>query len=156
MLFGLNDIFSGTVAADGTRAAQAVTATAISTNVIDARNSAALAIKDEGIFGQQCWLNVSVVQAFNTLTSLTITLESDSTANLATAPVVHFSQNVVLAGLTAGASVVRVQIPSGDYKRYIGLRYTVAGSNPSAGSLLAEITLDTQRNVGYPSGFTVA
>lgn len=157
MLFGLNDLLSGTVAADGTRSAQAITATAISTNVIDARQPGGTpAIKDEGQFGQELWLVVQVIQAFNTLTSLTVTLESDSTANLATAPVVHFSTGaVLLAALTAGATIARVQIPSGSYKRFVGLRYTVGGSNPTLGSIISFITLDAQRNLGYAGGFTV-
>lgn len=157
MLFGLNDLLSGTVAADGTRSAQAITATAISTNVIDARQPGGTpALKDEGMFGQDLWLVVQVIQAFNTLTSLTITLESDSTANLATAPVVHFSSGaILLASLVAGFTAVRVQIPSGSYKRFVGLRYTVGGSNPTLGSVTSFLTLDAQRNLGYVGGFTL-
>lgn len=155
MLFGLNDIFSGAVAADGTKTAQAITATAISTNVIDMRNAATPALVDEGIVGQEAWLYVGVVQVFNTLTSLTITLESDVASSLASSPVVHATKSVLLAALTAGATVWRIPLPSDDYKRYIGLRYTVVGSNPSTGSIVAEIVLEPQRNVIYPSGYTI-
>lgn len=157
MLQDINTIFSGAIAADGSRTAQAITATAISTNVLDARQPAGTPVlKDEGMFGQDLWLVVSVVQAFNTLTSLTITLESDSTTNLATSPTVHFTKSVLLAGLTAGAQVVKVQVPSDfTYERYIGLRYTVVGSNPTLGSLYAFLTLDAQNNLIYPSGFSV-
>lgn len=155
MLQDLNTIFSGAVAADGTRTAQAITATAISTNVLDARQpNGAPTLKDEGIFGQDLWLNVVVVQAFNNLTSLTVTFESDSASTLASAPVVHFSKTIALAGLTAGAAI-RVQVPSDDYKRYLGLRYTVTGTAPTQGSVMAFLSLDPQRNVIYPSGFTV-
>jgi len=155
MLQDLNTIFSGAVAADGTRTAQAITATAISTNVLDARQpNGAPTLKDEGIFGQDLWLNVVVVQAFNNLTSLTVTFESDSASTLASAPVVHFSRTIALAGLTAGAAI-RVQVPSDDYKRYLGLRYTVTGTAPTQGSVMAFLSLDPQRNVIYPSGFTV-
>lgn len=156
MMQDLNTIFSGSVAADGTRTAQAITATAVSTNVLDARQpGGAPAIKDEGISGPETWLVVQVIQAFNNLTSLTITLESDSAPGLATAPVVHFSKTIALAALTAGTTAVRVLLPSDDYKRYIGVRYTVTGTAPTTGSVMAFITLDAQRNVGYPSGFTV-
>lgn len=157
MLQDVNTIFSGAIAADGTRTAQAITATAISTNVLDARQPAgAPTLKDEGVFGgKDLWLVVQVIQAFNTLTSLTITLESDSASSMASAPVVHFSKTIALAALTAGSTAVRVQVPSDQYKRYLGVRYTVTGSNPTLGSVMAFITLDAQNNNIYPSSFTV-
>lgn len=156
MLQDLNTIFSGAVAADGTRTAQAITATAVSTNVLDARQPGGVpTLKDEGIVGEDLWLVVQVIQAFNTLTSLTITLESDSASSLASAPVVHFSKTIALAALIAGSTAVRVPMPSDDYKRYIGLRYTVTGANPTQGSVMAFLTLDPQRNVIYPGSFTV-
>ncbi len=156
-MFDVNSLFSGTIAADGTRSAQAITATAISTNVIDTRQPRGTPVlKDEGIVGQEIWLNVVVVQGFNTLTSLTFSLESDSTTNLATSPTVHFSKTVALAGLTAGAQVVRVQLPSEfTYERYLGMRYTVTGTNPTLGSVIAFLSLDVQANAGYPGAFTL-
>lgn len=158
MMLDTQLILSGTIAADGTRSAQAITATAISTNVVDLRGNIAQnpALVDEGILGTDLWLVVSVLQAFNNLTSLTITLESDSAAGLASAPVVHFSTGaILLAALTAQTVVARVQMPSADYKRYLGLRYTVAGTAPSQGSVLAYLTPDVQRNVIYPTNFSI-
>lgn len=156
MLFGTQDLFSGTIAADGTRSAQAITATAISTNVIDLRQpNGAPALVDNGIGLPSIWLTVQVIQAFNTLTSLTITLESDSAAALNVAPVVHFSTGaILLANLTANTVLVRAPYPSTDYKRYLGLRYTVTGANPTLGSVIAFQALDVQRTLNYPSGFT--
>lgn len=156
MILDLQTTFSGAVAADGTKTAQAITATAISTNVLDTRNAATPALVDEGLVGNSLWLVVQTIQAFNTLTSLAITLESDSTANLATAPVVHFSTGaILLAALTANTVLARIQLPSADYKRYLGLRYTVTGTNPTQGSLLAYLTANVDRNKVYPSGFTI-
>lgn len=155
MLQDLNTIFSGAVAANGTRSAQAITATAVSTNVLDSRQSGLPATVDMGVGYPTVWLIVNVVQAFNTLTSLQIDLLSDSNSNMSTSPVTHFSKTVLLAGLTAGAQVVRVQIPSDSYKEFIAVKYTVNGSNPTLGSVLAFFTTDPQANVGYPSGFTV-
>lgn len=157
MLQDLNTIFSGAIAADGTRTAQAITATAISTNVLDERQPGGTpALKDVGVFGNHdMWLVVQVIQAFNNLTSLTITLESDSAPGMATAPVVHFSKTIALAALTAGSTAVRVQMPSDQYKRYIGVRYTVTGTAPTQGSVMAFITLDAQNNNLYPGSFTV-
>lgn len=156
MILDLQTTFSGTVAADGTKSAQAITATAISTNVLDLRNGSSPTLVDEALTGKDIWLVVQTVQAFNTLTSLTITLESDSTANLATAPVVHFSTGaILLAALTANTTLARVQLPSADYKRYCGLRYTVTGTNPTQGSILAQLVMDVDRNKVYPTGFTI-
>lgn len=157
MLIDLQSTFSGTTAVDGTKTAQGpITATQISTNVIDLRSPGGTpALQDEGIEGTDLYLVVKVIQAFNNLTSLTITLESDSTANLATAPVVHYSKTVLLAGLTANTELIRVQIPSDDYKRYLGMRYTVTGTAPAAGTILAFLAGTPQRTVNYPTGIAV-
>lgn len=156
MILDLQSQFSGTVGADGTKTPQAITATAISTNVIDLRQpNGAPALVDNGLVGPTLWLVVQTIQAFNTLTSLTITLESDAVAGLSSAPVVHFSKTVALAGLTANTQLIRVPIPSDSFKRYMGLRYTVTGTNPTQGSVLAYLTFDHGANPIYPSGFTV-
>lgn len=157
MILDLQSMFSGTVAADGTKTAQAITATAISTNVMDLRQpNGAPTLVDNGILGMNLWLIVQTIQAFNTLTSLTITLESDSVAGLSSSPTVHFSTGAIaLAALTANTVLARVLIPSGDYERYLGLRYTVTGTNPTLGTVLAYLTPDPARNVAYPSGYTV-
>lgn len=156
MILDLQEKFSGAVDALGVTTAQGpITATTVSTNVLDARNSATPALVDEGMLTGQFWWEVKVIQAFNTLTSLTITLESDVAATLASAPVVHASVTVALAGLTANTTVVRMPMPSGDFKRYIGVRYTVNGAAPTAGTVLSHFVLDTQRNKIYPVGFTI-
>lgn len=156
MILDLQTMFSGTVAADGTKTAQAITATAISTNVLDLRNAATPAAVDEGLVGANTWLVIQTIAAFNTLTSLTITLESDTAVGLGSAPVVHFSTGaILLAALTANTVLARVQLPSADYKRYLGLRYTVAGTNPTLGSILAYLTNGVDRNKVYPAGFTI-
>lgn len=157
MLIDLQSTFSGTTAVDGTKTAQGpITATQISTNVIDLRSVSGFpAIADEGIDGTDLYLNVKSIQAFNNLTSLTITLESDSTANLATAPVVHYSKTILLAALTANQDLIHVQLPSDDYKRYLGVRYTVTGVAPTTGTVLAYMVGTPQRSVNYPTGIVV-
>lgn len=154
MILDTQTIFSGAIAADGTRSAQVITATANSTNVLDLRNAATPSLVDEGLSGPEMWLNVQVLAAFNTLTSLTIAFVSSAATGLGT-PTTHYSVVVPLAGLTANTTVVRIQIPSGDYLRYCGLIYTVTGTPPTLGSIYAFLSQDVQRNVIYPSGFTV-
>ena len=157
MILDLQTTFAGIVAVDGTKTAQGpITATQISGNVIDLRNSSLATLVDEGIHGDgDIWLEVKVAQAFNNLTSLTITLESDTVVTLTNLPVVHATVTLALAALTANTTVARMLLPSGDYKRFLGLRFTVTGTAPTTGTLLANIELDTQRNKTYAAGFTI-
>lgn len=156
MIRDLNTQFDGTVDATGAITASAVTATRISTNVVDLRQAATPLLVDEGISGPELWLIVQVIQAFNNLTSLAITLESDSAVGLATTPVVHYSSGaILLAALVAGFTAVRVQLPSADYQRYVGLRYTVVGTAPTTGTVQAFLTPDIARNKIYPGNFIV-
>jgi hypothetical protein len=60
MILDLQTMFSGSVASDGTKTGQAVTASAISTNVVDLRQAATPATADEGISGAEMWLIVQV------------------------------------------------------------------------------------------------
>lgn len=154
MIMDSQELFAGTIAADGTRAGQAITATALGANVLDLRNSSLLSLADEGISGPELWLVVVVPQAFNNLTTLTITLESSASTGI-TSSTVHATAALPLAALTAGATAVRMQLPSADYLRYLGVRFTVAGTAPTLGTVIAFLTPDINRNVIYPSGFTV-
>lgn len=161
MFLDLQSMFSGTVAADGTKTGQAITATAISTNVIDRAGGLASgfpALEDEGTNPDEQWLIVQAKTAAaggDAAKTITITLESAADAGLTSGPVVHYSTTAILgSAVTAGATLVRVAIPSADYKRYIGLRYTVSAGFTSF-EMLAYITPDPQRNVIYPTGFTV-
>jgi len=137
--------------------AQAVTVTAISTNVIDLRNAATPALVDEGIQDHN-WLVVSVGTAFTAggAGTLTVSLESDSTADLATSPTVHYVSPVIaVASLVVGYEL-RLKLPSGNYERYLGVRFTVATGPMLTGAINAFITPVPQRNVIYPKSFTVA
>jgi hypothetical protein len=158
MILDTQSMLSGTIASDGTRSGQAITATAISTNVMDARAlTGSPTLVDLGTVGADLYLVVQVSQAFNTLTSLTITLESDSTANLATAPTVHYSSGAIaLAALTVNTTLLRLPLPVGaTYKRYLGVRYTVTGTNPTLGTVYANLVMDHGLNTHYPIGYVI-
>lgn len=162
MIIDLQSTFSGTTAADGTKTGQAVnTGTQISVGVLDLRNAATPALVDEGINGfNEMWIVVQVLAAFTTAAAgtLTVTLVSDVLATLASAPVTHATLGAsaqVSATLVAGFTIFRGPLPSADYKRFLGLQYTVA-STFSAGTILAYLTPGIQRNVVYPSGFNVS
>lgn len=141
--------------------AQAVTATAISTNVIDLNPvSGPNTLMDVGL-GEDIYL---VVQTQTTATdsgsdaTLTVTLESDSTANLATSATVHYSTGAIAFATfaTAGSTVAMVKLPPGSYEKYLGVRYTVASGPLTAGAFDAFLTKDVHKYVNYASGFTVA
>lgn len=139
---------------------QVVTATAISTNVYDlwpvgnAVNSNAQ--RDIGV-GEDVYL---VVQVDTTATAagaatVTITLESSTTADLATSPTVHFSSTAYpLANLTGGRTLLAIKLPADAYKRYIGVRYTVGTGPLTAGSFSAFFAKDVQAFRAYTKGYT--
>jgi hypothetical protein len=73
--------------------------------------------------------------------TVTFTLESDSTANLATSATVHWSTAAIAqATLVAGYKVATIKLPSGDYEKYLGVRYTVASGPLTAGKFTAYLT----------------
>jgi hypothetical protein len=139
---------------------QAVTATAISANVYDTNPiSGPNATQDIGL-GDPMWLVVSTaVTATDTSSdaTLTITLESDTVAGLSSSPTVHYSSGAIAFAsfATAGTRLVAIRLPAGAYKRYVGLRYTVAAGPLTAGQFDAYLTHDLQANVAMASGFTV-
>lgn len=159
MIMDLQTMFSGSVSAAGVKTGQGITATAISDNVLDRSGGlTAPTLEDEGLFPSESWLIVQALTAAaggDAAKTLTITLESDTVAALNSANVVHFSSKAITgAQITAGATLVRTPLPSDDYKKFIGLRYTVSAGFTSF-AVTAFITPDVQRNVVYPAGFTI-
>jgi hypothetical protein len=160
MIIDTQATFSTTIAADGTRTGQPITATAISANVIDRAGNLALfpALEDEGLTGPEVWLEVRALNAAaggDAAKTLTITLESAADAGLTSGPVVHYSSGAITgAAIIAGSVLARIQVPSADYKRYVGLRYTVSAGF-TAFNVFAGLVTDVQANKTYPSGFTL-
>ncbi len=143
--------------------AQAVTSTAISTNVLDLNPDVGgldANLQDIGI-GEEVYL---VVQTATTITdvgsdaTLIVTLESDTAVGLATAPVVHISTGTLAFATyaTAGTVIFQGKLPLANYKRYLGIRYTVASGPFTAGAITAFLTKDVQRTKNYATGFSVA
>lgn len=135
---------------------QVVTATAISTNVYDS-------LPQNGGLGnpnvtqnlggfQGAFLVVQVDTPFAGGTSIAVSLESDSTANLATSPTVHFASGAIpLASLVPG-TLLMIPLPYGEYERYIGVRYTVVGTMTGGGALSAFLVRDVQAWRPYATG----
>ncbi|SDV49195.1 Bbp16 family capsid cement protein [Chitinasiproducens palmae] len=136
---------------------QVVTATAVSTNVIDLNPSNANPVQDIGA-GEPVWFvaQVDASAAAAGAATVVITLESDSDPALATAPTVHYTSAAIpVAQLTAGAEPIKVRLPAGAYKRYLGVRYTVGTGPLTAGAFSTFITKDIQNKRQYKSGYSV-
>jgi hypothetical protein len=139
--------------------AQAVTSTAISTNVIDLGPVSPNTTRDIGA-GEPVYL---VIQTETTCTdtssdaTVAFTLESDSTADLATSATVHFSTGAKAFATyaTAGTQVVVTRLPGGEYEQYLGVRYTVASGPLTAGKFNAFLTKDVQNWRSYENNQTI-
>ncbi len=131
---------------------QAVTATAISTNVLDLGETPTL--RDLGHDTPIYLVVQTAVAATDTGSdaTLTVTLESDSTADLATSPTVHYSSGAVAFAdfSPAGTQIAAVALPHGDYERYLGVRFTVGAGPLTAGQFDAFLTTDVQKWQAYP------
>ncbi|HCQ8627385.1 TPA: hypothetical protein OME93_001351 [Klebsiella pneumoniae] len=119
-------------------AAQAITATAASTNVIDTGSN-----KDVGKYGDIPLL-IQVVEGFNNLTSLTVTVQTDDNSAFSSAADV-LSMTNPLASLVLGYKSPVITLPM-KMERYIRLNYTVTGTAPTTGKVTAGITGGVQTN----------
>lgn len=119
--------------------AVAVTASAIS-DVIDLGATPAL----RALAMQHLNLVITCDEAATAAGAATVTfsLESDSTANLATSATVHYSTAAIAkTALTLGSYVCKVPLPiDATYERYLGVRFTVATGPLTAGKFSAYLT----------------
>lgn len=132
-------------------AAQAITASAASTNVIDLLaagipygDDAALA-RDQGLFNIP--LLIQVVTAFATLTSLKVAVQTDDNSSFTSATTVLETEAIAAASLVAGYQFNIDRVPLKTTERYVRLYFTVAGTNASAGAVTAGITAANQNNL---------
>lgn len=131
---------------------QAVTADAASTNQVDigaagtAFGHAAAVRRDIGI-GTHIPIFVAVTEDFNTLTSLTLVLQTDNDVAFGSAKEVARSAAIPLASLVAGYQLQwPALIPEGVDERYVRLYYDVTGTNPTTGKIFAAIVAARQTN----------
>lgn len=135
---------------------QAVTATAISTNVMDLNTAFNYNTGVDIGSGEDIYLVVQVDAAATAAGAATvqITLESSAAAGL-TSSIVHFtSANYALTDMTAGKTLFVVKLPGGTYLRYLGVRYTVGTGPLTAGSFSAFLTKDDQSWRAYARNYT--
>jgi hypothetical protein len=128
--------------------AQAITATAASTNSIDlgapgiVPGQAAAMPVDYGK-GYAIPLLIQVVQSFNNLTSLKIDIELDTTTTFTPDKTITVG-TYLLAQLTAGFIVDFKYVPTGITMQYMQLKYTVSGTAPTLGQITAGIVPSVQ------------
>ncbi len=134
--------------------AQAVTASAYSTNTID------LSVARDVGAGEETHAVFTIDQSFATATSVTLEIVVSANANLSSHATLVQTPAIPIAQLTAGRSPIAIRMPrtiaNALGQRYLGARYTIGGSNATAGQITCNIVKDVQ-DIGklYPSGFTV-
>jgi hypothetical protein len=148
--------------------AQAVTATAISTNVYDlftegvggaASGFSPNTRLDVGA-GEPIWLIVSTaVTATDSGSDATLTVSlvtADNAALSTNAETVYTTSALAFAAFaTAGTRLVAVRLPAYNYRRYLGVNYTVAAGPLTAGAFDAFLVLDADFQKYYKSGITI-
>lgn len=131
---------------------QAVTATALSTNVIDlgvsqaAYGAKASFHRDIGKGAEVPFL-IQVTEDFATLTSLTVTIETSDAEAMTGSTVLMSSGAIAAADLVQGFQVPLQRLPNGVTGRYLAVRYTVTGTTATAGKVTAGVTMGVQTNV---------
>ena len=123
---------------------QVVTATAASTNSIDLGlmktpvGAAGALVLDAGL--SEIPILVQVTTTFATLTSLVVSVEMDDNSSFSSATTVARSEAIPAASLVAGYKFrLPASIPEGTTERYVRLKYTVSGSDATAGKIFAGI-----------------
>lgn len=124
--------------------AQAITATAVSTNVIDLGATGT----DQG---EPVNLLLQVNEAFTAAGAgtLTITLETDDNESFSSATVLLSTGAIPKATLALGYQAAISFLPA-NVERYIRLNYTVATGPMTAGKITAAIVLGRQTNRVFP------
>ena len=127
---------------------QAVTATALSANVIAFNDTGTPPREGSALernlgSGTPIPMLMQVTEDFATLTSLTITLETSANEDMSSSTVLSSSGAILLATLVAGyrPSFTR-HVPDALMSKYFAIRYTVAGSAATAGKMSAAMATE--------------
>ena len=116
---------------------QKITGTAVSENILDLG-------RREVSFGTPVEVFIQISEDFNNLTSLSVKVQTASDEEFS-APIDLIEQTILAADLKKGAVSSIKFLPKGNLG-YMRLVYTVTGSAPSAGSILAGITDGNQES----------
>lgn len=133
--------------------AQAITANAASTNIIDHGIA-----RDLGT-GQDIYLVAVVTTAFTDTGSnstCTVTLETDNDVAFGSPTLAAQTLGVFGALAAIGATLIAKLQPGAVNERYSRLFYTMANGDLSAGAITAFLTSDIQKYTSYPKGYTIS
>lgn len=136
MFIDYENLYSGSLDAAGDLVQQDITATAASANVIDHGQAG----YGEG---EAVDIVVQVTEDFNNLTSLTIDLQTDDAAAFSSPAVVNSLGAIPLASLVAGA-MFRMKLDNWSLEQFSRLNFTVTGTNPTTGGVIAYAQLADQ------------
>jgi len=130
---------------------QAVTATAASTNYMDLGAPATVPGAPAALVrliggANEIPLHVQVTEDFASLTSLTVSIEVDDNTSFSSARTVAATAAIPVAELVAGYITSLTVLPHTIDERYMRLKYTVGGSNATAGKVNASIAAGLQTN----------
>lgn len=133
--------------------AQAITASAASTNAIDLGDTGRVygatvdLVRDVGK-GKSIPLLVQVVEAFDAsgAGTLTVSLQVDADEAFGSPKTVWTSPAIGKADLKPGKVIIPEYIPRGTDERYARLYYTVATGPMTAGKITAGVTMGNQSN----------
>jgi hypothetical protein len=121
---------------------QAITGTAVSTNVIDFGapgtwvHATTPIVDDKGV--SHIPLMVQATEDFDALTSLTITVQQ-ATDEAFSSPVTVYTESILLADLLAGAKTAVRDVPFNTTLRYMRVNYTVVGTDPTVGKITSGV-----------------
>jgi hypothetical protein len=127
--------------------AQAITVTAVSTNVIDLGPIKSGIVRDIGK-GKPIPLLIQVIEQFTAggAGTLTVALQVDNDEAFGSPKTVWTSAAFALATLKPGFVVTPEWIPRGTDERYMRLSYTVGTGPMTAGKVTAGVTMGNQSN----------
>lgn len=132
--------------------AQAVTATAVSTDSIDTQ--LASPIRDIGT-GEEMRMVITCGLAALAAGAATVTFElvqADDAALTTNVEVLSATGAIPKATIVAGYTAMDTVVPR-NTRRYIGVRYTVGTGPLTQGTFTAGLVHDTDRRTNYPSGY---
>lgn len=144
MIFDMQGIFSD---------AQAITADAGSTNTIGLGatgtpyGASSPLVRDIGKGGGCVPISITVTEAFNNLTTLQISVQTDDNSGFSSASTRVLTEAIPLASLVAGYQVQAIyEFPEGTKERYVRLFYDITGTAPTTGKITAGVVADRQTN----------
>lgn len=122
--------------------AQAVTASAASTNVVDLQ--AAGAIEGKALF---LHIKVNTTVTASGAATVAFALQTDNDEAFGSVTTLHSIAAIGKASLTAGTQVVRLPLIGMPLERYMRVYYTVATGPLTAGKFDAFLSMDADTNV---------